>query len=81
MLLLGAVGLVLLIAAANLAGLQLARGAGRSREYALRAALGASSRRILRLVFIEILLLATAAGSLGIGVRLPGRRPYSGAGT
>jgi len=66
-LLLGAVGLVLLIAAANVAGLQLARGVGKSREYALRGSLGASSQRILRLVFLESLLLAGVGGLFGIG--------------
>ena len=55
-------GLVLLVAAANVAGLQLAKGAGRSREYALRGALGASSHRLLRLVSIESLMLAAAGG-------------------
>ena len=66
-LLLGAVGLVLMVAAANVAGLQLARGTGKSREYALRGALGASSNRLVRLVAVESALLAGAGGISGIG--------------
>ena len=72
LLLLGAVGLVLLIAAANVAGLQVARGAGRAREYALRGALGASSRRLLRLAAVDSLFLAGAGGLLGIGLAVAG---------
>lgn len=66
--LMGAVFLVLMIAAANVTGLQLARGASRTRELALRGALGASSRRLLRLVTFESLLLAGAGALVGIGL-------------
>ena len=66
MVLMGAVALVLLVAAANVTGLQLARGAGRTREYALRGALGASSRRLLRLVTVESALLAGLGCALGV---------------
>lgn len=72
--LMGAVALVLLIAAANVTGLQLARGAGRTREYALRGALGASSGRLLRLVTIESGLLALAGCALGVGLAYGGVR-------
>jgi putative ABC transport system permease protein len=68
----GAVALVLLIAAANVAGLQLARGAGRAREYALRGALGAGGGRLLRLVSTESLMIAGAGCALGIGLAYAG---------